>query len=95
MVKVITKKDFEEIIAEKLHINKTEANKNLSAVLKCIREALKSGYHIQFTGFGKFSTSETKARTLMSFGEKEVHIPARKKILFKVGKELKESVNNK
>ena len=95
MVKVITKKDFEANIAEKLNINKTEANKNLSAVLECIHETLKSGHHIQFTGFGKFSTSETKARIFKSFGGKEVNVPARKKILFKAGKELKESVNNK
>ena len=92
MVKVITKKDFEAKIAEKLNINKTEAGRNLTAIIESVQEALTSGSSIQLTGFGKFSTSETKARTMKSFGGKEVKIPAGKRVLFKPGKELKDAV---
>ena len=78
-----------------LNINKTEAGKNLTAVIESVQEALTSGSSIQLTGFGKFSTSETKARTMKSFGGKEVEIPAGKRVLFKPGKELKDAVSNK
>ena len=92
MVKVITKKDLEAKISEKLNVNKTEANKNLNAVIESIQDFLTSGNSIQLTGFGKFSTSDTKARTMKSFGGAEVNIPAGKRILFKAGKELKDAV---
>ena len=92
MVKAITKKRIEAKIAAKLKLNKTEASRNLAAVIESVQEALTSGSSVQLTGFGKFSTSETKARIMKSFGGKKVKIPAGKRVLFKAGKELKEAV---
>ena len=92
MTKIISKTEFVGKLAEKMGSSKEGAHKNLTAVIEAVQEALQAGVSIQLTGFGKFTVTETKAKTIQSFG-KEVHVPAGKRISFKPGTELKAAVN--
>jgi DNA-binding protein HU-beta len=91
MTKIISKTEFVGKLSEKLETSKEGAHKTLSAVIESVQEALQDGTSIQLTGFGKFTVTETKAKTIQSFG-KEVHVQAGKRISFKPGAELKTAV---
>ena len=71
-----------------------DAGKAVDAVLETITDTLKRRDQINFTGFGKFATSERKARMGVNPrnpGEK-VHIPAATVPKFTAGSSLKQSV---
>ena len=71
-----------------------EAGKAVDAVLETITDALKKRDSINFTGFGKFATSDRKARMGVNPrnpGQK-VHIPAATVPKFTAGSALKQAV---
>ena len=53
---------------------------------------LQAGDEVMLTGFGCFSARRKPARTMLSFG-KEIEVPAKKSIVFKAGRTLKDAVN--
>jgi DNA-binding protein HU-beta len=90
----VTKQEFVDAVASRSGLGKREAAQAVDAVLETITDALKRRDSISFTGFGKFATSERKARMGVNPrnpGEK-VHIPAATVPKFTAGSSLKQSV---
>ena len=58
----MTKQEFVDAVAQKSGLNRREAGQAVDAVLDTITDALKRRDSVSFTGFGKFATSERKAR---------------------------------
>jgi DNA-binding protein HU-beta len=89
----VTKQEFVEQVASKSGLSRSEASKAVDAVLDSITDALKSGQDVSFTGFGKFSASQRKARQGVNprTGEK-VSIPATTVPKFTAGSQLKTAV---
>jgi DNA-binding protein HU-beta len=77
-------------------LNRRQAAEALDAVVATIVDALRSGEGAKLPGFGSFSISERAARKGRNPATGEtIKIKARKTVRFKVGKELKETVNSK
>ena len=90
----MTKQEFVDRVAAKSGLNKRDAAKAVDTVLETIEEALKARDSVSFTGFGKFATSERKARMGVNPrnpGQK-VHIPAATVPKFTAGSALKAAV---
>jgi DNA-binding protein HU-beta len=90
----VTKQEFVDAVSQRSGLGKREAAQAVDAVLDTITEALRRRDSINFTGFGKFATSERKARMGVNPrnpGEK-VHIPAATVPKFTAGSSLKQSV---
>ena len=77
-------------------LTRRQAAEALDAVFTTIVDALRSGEGAKVPGFGSFSISERAARKGRNPATGEsINIKASKTVRFKVGKELKESVNKK
>ena len=90
----MTKQEFVDKVADKTGMNRREAGQAVDAFLETIEEALKARDSVNFTGFGKFATSERKARMGVNPrnpGQK-VHIPAATVPKFTAGSALKATV---
>jgi DNA-binding protein HU-beta len=90
----VTKQEFVDAVAQRSGLAKREAAQAVDAVLDTITDALRRRDSINFTGFGKFATSDRKARMGVNPrnpGEK-VHIPAATVPKFTAGSGLKQSV---
>ena len=90
----MTKQEFVDAVAQRSGLAKREAAQAVDAVLDTITDALRRRDSINFTGFGKFATSDRKARMGVNPrnpGEK-VHIPAATVPKFTAGSGLKQSV---
>ena len=90
----MTKQEFVDKVADKTGMNRREAGQAVDAFLETIEEALKARDSVNFTGFGKFATSERKARMGVNPrnpGQK-VHIPAATVPKFTAGSSLKQAV---
>jgi DNA-binding protein HU-beta len=90
----VTKQEFVEAVAQKSGLNRREAGQAVDAMLDTITDTLKRRDSISFTGFGKFATSDRKARMGVNPrnpGEK-VHIPAATVPKFTAGSALKQAV---
>ena len=90
----MTKTDFITAVSNKTNINKTEADKLITAVFDVITEAIVSGDTVRVPGFGIFEVSERKGRTGRNpqTGE-EIEIAASRLPKFKAAKALKDAVN--
>ena len=90
----MTKQEFVDAVAQRSGLGKREAASAVEAVLETITDTLKQRDSINFTGFGKFATSDRKARMGVNPrnpGEK-VHIPAATVPKFTAGSSLKATV---
>ena len=90
----MTKQEFVDAVAQRSGLGKREAAQAVDAVLETITETLRRRDQINFTGFGKFPTSDRKARMGVNPrnpGEK-VHIPAATVPKFTAGSSLKQTV---
>jgi DNA-binding protein HU-beta len=90
----MTKAELIETLANKLPMNKAEAEKAINIVLDDIITALKAGQRVNISGFGTFSVSDRQARTGRNpkTGE-SIQISASRSAKFKPGKQLKDSLN--
>jgi len=90
----MTKAELIETLANKLPINKAEAEKAINIVLEDVITALKQGQRVNISGFGTFSVSDRQARTGRNpkTGE-SIQISASRSAKFKPGKQLKDSLN--
>jgi DNA-binding protein HU-beta len=91
------KSDLVNGIVDKVEgLNRRQATEAFEAVFDVIADALRSGEGAKIPGFGSFSLSERKARKGRNPATGEsISIKASKAVRFKVGKELKETVNKK
>ena len=89
----MTKQEFVGRVAQRSGLSQRDASKAVDAFLDSIQDALKSGESISFTGFGKFATSDRKARTGVNSrtGEK-VNIAASRVPKFSAGSALKNAI---
>ena len=90
----MTKQEFVDAVAQKSGLNRREAGQAVDAVLETITEALRQRDSVAFTGFGKFATSERKARMGVNprNPSQKVHIPAATVPKFTAGSSLKQTV---
>ena len=81
-------------IATETKLTKTDSHKALEAVLAGIGSSLQKGEEVRLIGFGTFAVLQSAAREGRNprTGDK-IKIKARKRLAFRAGKELKESVN--
>ena len=90
----MNKVEFIAAVSTKANITKKDATVAVNAVLETITETLAKGESIQFVGFGSFNVKDRAARIATVPGtDKKVNVPASKAVSFKVGKDLKTSVN--
>lgn len=90
----MTKAELIEALANKLPLNKAEAEKAINIILDDIIGALKQGQRVNISGFGTFSVSTRQPRTGRNpkTGE-SIQISASRSAKFKSGKQLKDSLN--
>ena len=89
----MTKADFIDKVADRSGLSKRDAASAVDAFLDSITDCLVSGEAVSFTGFGKFSPQQRKARQGVNprTGEK-VTIPAAKVPKFSAGTALKQAL---
>lgn len=72
---------------------KKEAQDLVEGIIDTIKGSLSKGDDVAISGFGTFKVKQTKARTGRNPKTGEtIQIPAKKKVSFKVAKDLKESL---
>jgi integration host factor subunit beta len=90
----ITKSELIDHIADKLHLAKARAEQIVDAIFDSMVAALKAGNGIEIRGFGSFTVREYKAYDGRNPRTGEIVKVATKRLpFFKVGKELRERVN--
>ena len=91
----MTKSDLIDHLSEKLQMPKGRVEQLVDCVFDSMEQALRRGERIEIRGFGSFEIREYKAyegrnpRTGATVFVKPKRLP-----FFKVGKELKERINN-
>ncbi len=92
----MTKQDFVNQIAQRSGLSNRDAAKAVDAFLETITDTLKARDTVNFTGFGKFSTSDRAARQGVNprTGEK-VQIAAATVPKFSAGSALKTAVRGR
>lgn len=90
----MTKQEFVDAVAQKSGLTRREAGQAVDAVLETITDTLKGRDSISFTGFGKFTTSDRKARMGVNprNPSQKVHIAAATVPKFTAGSSLKQAV---
>jgi DNA-binding protein HU-beta len=90
----VTKQEFVDAVAQRSGLNRRDAAKAVEAVLDSITDALVKRESVSFTGFGKFTTSDRKARMGVNprNPSQKVHIPAATVPKFSAGRALKQAV---
>lgn len=90
----MTKQEFVDEVARRANLGKREAAEAVDAMLETITDTLKRRDSINFTGFGKFATSDRKARMGVNprNPSEKVHIAAATVPKFTAGSQLKASV---
>lgn len=89
----MTKAEFVSLVASKAELTKKDSEKALDAIIVSIEETLKKGESVTFVGFGTFSVTQRAARTAkVPKTGKEIKVPAKKAVKFKVGKNFKELI---
>ena len=90
----MNKVEFIAAVSTKANITKKDATVAVNAVLETITKTLAKGESVAFVGFGSFNVKDRAARMSTIPGtDKKVNVPASKAVSFKVGKDLKTSVN--
>ena len=89
----MTKAEFVSLVASKADLTKKDSEKALDAIIESIEETLKKGESVTFVGFGTFSVNERAARTArVPRSGKEIKVPAKNAVKFKVGKNFKDLI---
>lgn len=83
-------------ISEKSGLSKKDSEKALNGFIESVEDVLEKGERVQLVGFGTFEVRERASRKGINPQTKEeITIAASKAPVFKVGKALKDKVNNK
>ena len=91
----MTKSDLiERVATRKEHVSKKDTELVVNTIFDSMTEALRTGDRIEIRGFGSFQVKVREAREGRNpkTGD-EVRIPAKRTPFFKVGKELKERID--
>ena len=80
-------------VARELQTSKLQASRLVETVLEAVKEGLRTDGSVTITGFGTFEVKERKARIGRNpHTGAPIHIEAGRRVGFRVGKALKESV---
>ncbi len=92
----MTKSGLIEAVAERTpHISKKDTEIVVNTIFDSMAQALREGQRIEIRGFGSFQVKRREARDGRNPKTGEpVHISAKRTPFFKVGKELKEMVDD-
>ena len=91
----MNKSQMIERIADSTNLSKADSNRALEAIIKIIKDSLKSGEQVTIVGFGTFLARDRKARAGRNPRTGEtIQISASKVPAFKPGKALKDEVNS-
>ena len=89
----MTKKDLAVKLAKEINLTDANALEIVRAVIDLIGESIVAGETLEFRGFGVFKTKIRKARLGRNpKAGTSVNVPARRAVVFKMGKELKERI---
>ena len=90
----MTKADMVELITDKTSLTAKDVKMVVDNLLEEIKSSLVKGKHLEIRGFGTFKVKNVKARKARNpKTNKEVDVPARKKAVFKVSKDLNGMLN--
>lgn len=90
----MTRKELADCVASELDIPKVRADKVVKILMKNIQKALVKGERIVLSNFGTLYVQQLSERTGVNFHTGEpIHIPAMKRVGFKIGKALKNALN--
>ena len=91
----VNKSELIEKLAERSGLNVMQAEEIVNLIYKKMRDTMVSGGRIEIRGFGSFVVKEYQAYQGRNpkTGEK-ISVPPKKLPFFKVGKELKERIDN-
>lgn len=90
----MNKADLVASMAEKSSLSKKDVEKALNAFVESVEEALVKGDKVQMVGFGSFEVRQRAERKGKNPQTKtDITIPASKAPIFRVGKALKDMVN--
>ncbi len=87
---------LKNLVSEKEHLTKEKATDVVNLILKSFTDELKKGGRIEIRGFGSFVVREYSS--YIGRNPKtgsNIKVAAKRLPFFKVGKELRESVNSK
>ena len=89
----MNKQELIDAVAKETELTKANAERSINAVFSSITTSLKKGKEVQLIGFGTFAVRKRKARVGRNpqTGE-SIQIKARKAVVFKAGKSLKDDV---
>ncbi len=89
------KSDLVDLVAQKESLPRPQVETTIDSFLDAVGEALARGERIDMRGFGAFTVRESAARSGRNPRTGEtIQIAARRTPAFKVGKELRDRVNN-
>ena len=89
----MSKKEFIEAYAKATGETKKRAEELVNEFLLTVENSLIKGETVQFVGWGTFEVKERAARTgINPQTKKEIKIPAKNVVKFKVGKKLADNV---
>ena len=92
----MNKLDIVKVVAEDTGLTQKEVTGVVDGFVNTIIRELKKGQEVNIAGFGKFVVKKRAKRTSINPRTKEVvKVPACKAPAFKVGKALKDAVNNR
>ena len=92
----ITIKQIAADLADKHGLSKKQVQEVLNDMVSSFGKNLKKGNRIRIPGFGILQVKQTKARQGRNPATGEtIQIPAKKKVAFRVAKDLKDSVIGK
>ena len=90
----MTKSDLIEAVASRTTITRSRADVVVNCVFDAMADALKNGEGIEVRGFGSFTVRQYKPYDGRNPRNGEaVHVASKRMPVFKVGRELKETVN--
>ena len=91
----MTKSELIEVVAQETNLTKGRAELVINTIFESMVEALQRGEGIEIRGFGSFTVRQYKAYEGRNPRTGDaVHVAPKRLPFFKVGKELKELVNN-
>ena len=89
----MSKREFVDAYAKATGETKKRSEELVNQFLETVEKTLLNGDSVQFVGWGTFEVKERAARTgINPQTKKEIKIPAKKVVKFKVGKKLADSV---
>ena len=89
----MSKKEFVDAYAKATEETKKRSEELVNQFLETVEKTLLKGDSVQFVGWGTFEVKERAARTgINPQTKKEIKIPAKNVVKFKVGKKLADSV---